>query len=307
MAAYDTDRRCLVARIVFDGAALAGKTTNLKAVRNLFPVERRSELYTPGALKGRTMFFDWLEIDGNPAGKIGVKFQLITVPGQKHRNYRRRPLVELADVIVFVVDSDPFSIVESVRTYGRLFAFLRRRDQPPPLIVQANKQDLPGALTPEQIRRRLKLSAEVPIVAAASLKGDGVRRTVSYALQLAREEILAQKQAGRVRRLAPHLASADALFMRMLDIEASSEERRPRQPPSTAEASIEGVPASVAPPAEAAAMPVGPHADVASPAPDLASPAPDGSPEATVDSTPPPPVAEQTIEAADLAAAGGDQ
>ena len=66
-----------------------------------------ARLYTPAELKGRTMFFDWLEVDGPPQGQAEIKFQLITVPGQVQRNYRRRPLVEMADVVVFVCDCTP--------------------------------------------------------------------------------------------------------------------------------------------------------------------------------------------------------
>lgn len=66
MASYDAARGCYVVRIVYDGPGLAGKTTNLKEVCNFVSAKRRSELYTPAELKGRTMFFDWLEVDGPP-------------------------------------------------------------------------------------------------------------------------------------------------------------------------------------------------------------------------------------------------
>src|SRR4028118_139966 len=100
MPSFDLARGCIVMKIVYDGPALAGKTTNLQKLCSMFPIERRSELFTPGALKGRTMFFDWLEIDGGKKGRHAYRFQLLTVPGQTQRSYRRRPLLQMADAVV---------------------------------------------------------------------------------------------------------------------------------------------------------------------------------------------------------------
>ena len=76
-------------------------------------------MVTPAALKGRTMFFDWLEVDGPRRAPAPLKLQLISVPGQIERNYRRRPLVQMADVVVFVCDSSPDKIPETLRAFAR--------------------------------------------------------------------------------------------------------------------------------------------------------------------------------------------
>ena len=99
MASFDSERKCHVVRIVYDGPGFAGKTTNLKRVHEIIPPSRRSEIVTPAELKGRMMFFDWLEIEGPKHGGIGLRFQLITVPGQIERNYRRRPLVAMTPAL----------------------------------------------------------------------------------------------------------------------------------------------------------------------------------------------------------------
>src|SRR5215510_2705501 len=130
MASYDAGRGCYVVRVVYDGPGLAGKTTNLREVCNFVSAKRRSEMYTPAELKGRTMFFDWLEVDGPPQGQAQIKFQLITVPGQVQRNYRRRPLVEMADVVVFVCDCTQAQLADTQRTFARLRASMKRRKTP---------------------------------------------------------------------------------------------------------------------------------------------------------------------------------
>src|SRR5580698_7101456 len=91
MPIFDPILRSLIARVVYDGPAFSGKTTNVKRLCEAFPVQQRSEVYTPGSLKGRTMFFDWLEINLGKLGPVPLRCQILSVPGQRARSYRRRP------------------------------------------------------------------------------------------------------------------------------------------------------------------------------------------------------------------------
>jgi signal recognition particle receptor subunit beta len=223
MASYDAARGCYVVRIVYDGPGLAGKTTNLREVCNFVSAKRRSELYTPAELKGRTMFFDWLEVDGPPQGPAQIKFQLITVPGQVQRNYRRRPLVEMADVVVFVCDCTPAQLPDTQRTFARLRASMKRRKTALPLVVQANKQDTKQALDPDRLRRRLRLDSDVPVVGAAAVDGRGVRETLVTAMRIG---ILALRD-GEIGPLAATFANADALFDHALTFEDHAKDDEP--------------------------------------------------------------------------------
>ncbi len=202
-------------RIVYDGPGVAGKTTNLRRICDAIPISRRSEMYTPAELKGRTMFFDWLEIDGPKQNGQALKFQLITVPGQVERAYRRKPLVEMADVVAFVCDASPAHIPDTLRTFARLRALARRRKQPLPLVVQANKQDVEGAMSPEQLRKRLKLDDAVPVIPATAVNGGGVKETLMTAI---RAGVLAMRDS-RITPLAKAFANADALFDHVLTFE----------------------------------------------------------------------------------------
>jgi len=223
--AFDLERSCVVVRIVYDGPAFAGKTTNLKRLCDLFPVERRSELYTPGALKGRTMFFDWLEIDGGRKGKHAYRFQLLTVPGQAARSYRRRPLLRLADAVVFVCDCSPEQIAETRKSFSQLKARLRERSpERIPLVVQLNKQDAPGALAPEEMTRLLKLDASIPVVPASAVSGKGVRETIVAVVREAGKKVTKQLAEHDVESFGDTPGSADDLFMQMLELEDTAEE-----------------------------------------------------------------------------------
>ena len=225
MPAFDLERSCIVAKIVYDGPALAGKTTNLQRLCSVFPVERRSEMYTPGALKGRTMFFDWLEIDGGKKGRHAYRFQLLTVPGQRQRSYRRRPLVRMADALVFVCDCSPASIDDTKRSFAQLTRVLReRKHERVPLVVQANKQDAPGALAPEEIAALLKLEKSVQVVPAVASQGTGVRETVLAVVRAAAKRISEMLANGELEAFGDDPGNADDLFMSMLDLEDTAED-----------------------------------------------------------------------------------
>lgn len=221
MASFDSERKCHVVRIVYDGPGFAGKTTNLKRVHEIIPPTRRSEIVTPAELKGRTMFFDWLEIEGPRHAGVGLRFQLITVPGQIERNYRRRPLVAMADVLVFVCDSSPAAIPDTQRTFARLRASIKRRTEPVSVIVQANKQDVEGALSLSLLRRKLKLDSSVIMIAANAAKGDGVKATLNEAMRVG---VRALKGTGELGPVLAEFANPDNLFDHVLTFEDTPNE-----------------------------------------------------------------------------------
>jgi signal recognition particle receptor subunit beta len=223
MASFDSDRGCYVVRVVYDGPGMAGKTTNLRQICKFISTHKRSELYTPAELKGRTMFFDWLEVDAPSQSGKAIKFQLITVPGQEKRNYRRRPLVEMADVVVFVCDSSPAQIPDTMRTFARLRASIKKRGRPLPLILQANKQDVDGALAPEKLRRRLRLEAKVPFISARAVERIGVRDTLVAAMRLGMQAL----SRDELVPLDSAFQNADALFDHALTFEDNPHDDEP--------------------------------------------------------------------------------
>ena len=223
MPSFDFDRNCYIVRIVYDGPGLAGKTTNLERVCSLIPARQRSEMVTPAALKGRTMFFDWLELEGPNHEDALVKFQLISVPGQEARNYRRRPLVEAADVVVFVADATPAGMNDTQRTFARLKVSMRRRETALPLVVQANKQDVPEAMGVPELRKKLRLSEDVPFVRATANQGKGVKPTLTLAMRLGVQTIDQEE----VQPLLPELTNADTLFDHVLAFEDEADNNEP--------------------------------------------------------------------------------
>jgi hypothetical protein len=92
---------------------------------------------------------------------------------------------------------------------------MRRRKDKLPLVVQANKQDVEGAMPPEKLRKRLKLDDSVPILPATAVNGGGVKETLMTAIRAGVHTL----KDSRITPLAKAFANADALFDHVLSFE----------------------------------------------------------------------------------------
>lgn len=100
------------------------------------------------------------------------------------------PGQERFDLILDVLSREAvgaFIIVDSTapETFARAKEMIRKtRAEAIPKVLIANKQDLPGALSPEEIREKMKISREVPIVPAVITEGKGVEEALDTLLGL---------------------------------------------------------------------------------------------------------------------------
>ncbi len=194
MAIYDRRHHKIVVRVVYDGAACSGKTTNAQQICASFTTRKRGDLVVPEESGGRTQYFDWLQLDTGLVGGYPMRCQIVTVPGQQSLRHRRARLLESADVVVFVVDSTTDGLLDASRAHTELIeaiarvAHLTDRD-PVPVIVQANKQDLPDALMPDQVQATLGLPEDTVIAPAAAGTGAGVRETLVLAIRAAADRV----------------------------------------------------------------------------------------------------------------------
>lgn len=219
MPAWDEPSRRIVLRIVYDGPGFAGKTTNLSALAGFFTTRRRSELITPEAIDERTQYFDWMDLDGGLVQGYTLRCRLLTVPGQRRLAGRREALLRTADAVVLVCESTRGGALQAYRMLDVMGARLERiRSDVPPLIVQANKQDLPGALSPEEVRDALALDASVPVVAARASAGTGVRETLVLAIRAAADRVQLQLVRGGLDLLERDVETPERLLARLRDI-----------------------------------------------------------------------------------------
>ena len=101
MPTIDDSRGVLVVRIVYDGPAMSGKTTSLRALSQGFA----ASITSPEERDGRTLFFDWMDYVGGLFEGRPIRCQIVTVPGQTELAERRLRLLETADAVVVVADS----------------------------------------------------------------------------------------------------------------------------------------------------------------------------------------------------------
>jgi len=217
MATFDRERREIVVRIVYDGPATAGKTANLRSLFTSFGHRARGELTAPAETEaGRTAYFDSLELLAGHVGEWPLRCQLFTVPGQFVFAERRYRLLQGVDAIVMVCESTP----QGMRAARGTYAFLLRALAPSsgaavPIVVQANKQDLPGALSPAAVGSLLRLAPGQKVFPASALAGDGVRETLLATLKAARDVVRARLEHEPPEALDPPIGSA-AMYAAML-------------------------------------------------------------------------------------------
>ncbi len=197
MPQIDTETGCLRLRLVYDGAAEAGKTATLEALSRSLG----AEMITPGEREGRTLYFDWVEHTAGRFGGRPIQCQLVAVPGQPALAARRRRILEDADVIVFVVDTRESALAASQVALEECLDYLVDSGRQVPMLLQLNKRDMRTAIAVSDLDARLTGDHEWHETSAT--EGTGVRETFVAAVRAA---------LARVRELDSlgHLEAADA-------------------------------------------------------------------------------------------------
>jgi signal recognition particle receptor subunit beta len=167
-------------KIVYYGIGYCGKTTNLQYVFKSINPSVRGEMLSIATETERTLFFDFLPLDLGTVHGFRISFHLFNVPG--HNLYQRTRLAVLngADGIVFVVDSQAEKFEENVQSIRELEVNLRRLSKEMshfPLVIQWNKRDMPSAL-PIPVLERYLNRRRVPSYEAIASSGKGVYATL---------------------------------------------------------------------------------------------------------------------------------
>src|SRR3954451_10817727 len=132
-------------KIVYYGCALGGKTTSLGYIHERVDAQDRGELLLLPTQNDRTLFFDFLPIDGGDVKGFKVRFKLWTVPGQVMYNATRQLVLRGVDGIVLVVDSQWDRVpanIDSIRNLEENLEGMGRRLDRVPVLASYNKRDL---------------------------------------------------------------------------------------------------------------------------------------------------------------------
>jgi mutual gliding-motility protein MglA len=187
--------REITCKIVYYGPGRSGKTTNLHYIYGRVPEARRGRMVSLATQTDRTLFFDFLPIDLGQISGFATRFQLYTVPGQVYYNATRRLVLQGADGVVFVGDSQARQLDENIESLQNLQSNLLELGidiRTLPLVLQYNKQDLPRELIlqPGELDDALNFRG-VPSFPADVLHGHGVFETLKAISELVLKRLAA--------------------------------------------------------------------------------------------------------------------
>jgi signal recognition particle receptor subunit beta len=189
--------REITCKIVYYGPGRSGKTTNLHYIHGQVPGDRKGQMVSLATQTDRTLFFDFLPIDLGQISGFTTRFQLYTVPGQVYYQTTRKLVLQGADGVVFVADSQSRQLQENIESFQDLHENLAEQGvdaRTMPMVIQYNKQDLPPELiTPVPELEEAVNFRGVPSFAADALHGPGVFETLRGISEL----VLRKLSAGR--------------------------------------------------------------------------------------------------------------
>ncbi|HEU4455208.1 MAG TPA: GTPase domain-containing protein [Longimicrobiaceae bacterium] len=186
MSLVNYSTREITCKIVYYGPGRSGKTTNLQHIHGLLPEATRGRIVSLATEMDRTLFFDFLPVDLGTISGFQVRIQLYTVPGQVYYDATRRLVLQGADGVVFVADSQPSRQEENVESFRNLQENLLKQGVDPravPVCIQYNKRDLPEAIAVAEMERTLNYRGDPSLEASAAM-GEGVVETLRCVSEL---------------------------------------------------------------------------------------------------------------------------
>jgi len=188
---FDEMQNKMVLKLVYYGPALSGKTTNLLRLHDLLDRQGRGDLMVLDTKDDRTIFFDLLPFFLRAPSGLKIKVKVYTVPGQVKHDATRKAVLQRADGVAFVADSQSAEMNNNFHSFANLEQNLRMVGlaiDGVPLVIQFNKRDLAGVV-PEDDLRGVWSASGIPLFMASALEGWGVVETFSRLAELTYERI----------------------------------------------------------------------------------------------------------------------
>lgn len=177
MALVHHAQREVTLKVVYYGAGLGGKTTNLEAIHARTRPEYRGKLVSVNTEAERTLFLDFLPLELGSFRGYEFRLHLVSVPGQIAQDSTRQVVLQNVDGVVLVIDSQVAAAEGNSFSIRNLHYNLRLHGVDPdrvPLVVQYNKRDLLGTMNLGELRETLGVPRGVPEIEASAREGWGV-------------------------------------------------------------------------------------------------------------------------------------
>jgi signal recognition particle receptor subunit beta len=201
--------REVAAKIVYYGPGLSGKTTTLKKIYESVRPSNRGEMMSLATEGDRTLFFDFLPVKVERVGDCAVRLALYTVPGQVFYNATRKLVLQGADGVVFVADSQPEALDKNREALANLEDNLAEqgiRFDRFPLVFQWNKRDISSALPVSELHEALN-QRDAPEFETCAEAGKGVLESLKAITRLVIRDLRSKNVVppAHVPTPAPHL------------------------------------------------------------------------------------------------------
>ena len=167
-------------KIVYYGAGLGGKTTNLQQIFDKTNEKQKGKMISLATETDRTLFFDFLPLDLGTVRGFKTRFHLYTVPGQVYYDASRKLILRGVDGVVFVADSQPERMDANIEALENLQDNLREHGYDftkIPYVLQLNKRDLPNVMPVDVLKKEL-IKKNEPVFEAVAFQGSGVFETL---------------------------------------------------------------------------------------------------------------------------------
>lgn len=171
-------------KVVYWGPGESGKTTNYFRLREKFDAVKLNRGYSIETTDGRTLWQDSVRLSfylNLAKVKYNVITQIVTATGQERFLSTREYVLDGADGVVFVADSDPDKMEQNKRSFRELTSFTQ--DQRVPYVIQLNKRDLDEAISIEAFKKGLGLpqfeayeDGTLVVYPTVALEGESVRQ-----------------------------------------------------------------------------------------------------------------------------------
>jgi signal recognition particle receptor subunit beta len=186
MIEFDEQQKKMVLKLVYYGPARSGKTTNLLTLHDQLTLDGRGELMMLDTTEDRTIYFDLLPFFYVAPSGMKIKLKVYTVPGQVRHDATRKAVLQRADGVVFVADSQASQMAVNFESFDNLeknLAMVGLSIERLPLVVQFNKRDLTDIVTEDEVRLAWAPTG-LPVLMSSAREGWGVLETFREVLEM---------------------------------------------------------------------------------------------------------------------------
>ena len=145
-------------KIVYWGPGESGKTTNYFRLREKFDGVKLNRGISIETTDGRTLWQDSIRLSFYLVianSKFNIITQIVTCTGQERFLSTREYVLDGADGVIFVADSNPELLEQNKRSFRELVSFATPHKIP--YLIQLNKRDLTEAISIEEFKNQLEL------------------------------------------------------------------------------------------------------------------------------------------------------